>query len=263
MKPVLIRDKDEIERYFRRDTFLHLYEIGDLDDPYWEGTNWYALKDGDEIRALALFYTGIALPVLLALTSERVDSLRELLAAIAHELPGRFYAHMTSGVEEVFGDRHDLEPHGTHLKMALNRPELLDQVDTSDAVRLSLSDLDEMISLYDASYPGHWFEEKMLTGGQYYGLRRDGKLVSIAGVHVFSKRYRVAALGNITTLPTMRGQGLARVTTAALCRSLLVEADQIGLNVKDDNLGAIACYERLGFERCGIYGEYMVEVKGA
>ena len=85
------------------------------------------------------------------------------------------------------------------------------------------------------------------------------ELMSVAGVHVFSRRYRVAALGNIATHPQARGKGLARVVTAKLCQELRGEADHIGLNVKDDNAGAIACYERLGFERCAVYGEYTLE----
>lgn len=38
----------------------------------------------------------------------------------------------------------------------------------------------------------------MLEAGCYYGLGREGRPVSVAGVHVYSPRYRVAVLGNIT-----------------------------------------------------------------
>jgi ribosomal protein S18 acetylase RimI-like enzyme len=37
--------------------------------------------------------------------------------------------------------------------------------------------------------------------------------------------------------------------------------DYIGLNVKADNTGAISCYERLGFEKIALYGEYTLELK--
>jgi ribosomal protein S18 acetylase RimI-like enzyme len=43
--------------------------------------------------------------------------------------------------------------------------------------------------------------------------------------------------------------------TAKLCRELAGSADWIGLNVKDDNAPAIACYERLGFRRWAVYEE--------
>ena len=91
------------------------------------------------------------------------------------------------------------------------------------------------------------------------GIRREGTLVCIAGVHVHSSIYRVAALGNIATDPALRGQGLAQRATAQLCRALLTTVDTIGLNVKADNTAAIACYRKLGFEVAAEYEEAMFD----
>jgi GNAT superfamily N-acetyltransferase len=259
MKVVTLRDKGKIERFLRRDPYLHLYEIGDLDDLYFDHTTWYAVKEGDEIRALALLYTGTTMPVILCFATEPVDANCALLREIGDDLPKRFYAHLSPGVVDAFSESHRIESHGAHIKMALREPGMLDGVETAGAHALSATDIEDLQALYEASYPGHWFEPGMLAAGHYYGLRQEGELVSVAGVHVFSPRYRVAALGNIATHPRLRGRGLARLVTAKLCRELLGKADQIGLNVKDDNAGAIACYERLGFRRWAVYGEYTLE----
>ena len=48
---------------------------------------------------------------------------------------------------------------------------------------------------------------------------------------------------------------MARRSTAKLCQVLSGEVDRVGLNVNDDNAAAIACYERLGFERRAVYEE--------
>jgi predicted GNAT family acetyltransferase len=125
-----------------------------------------------------------------------------------------------------------------------------------ESFRLSRTDLAEVTEFYQRSYPGNWFDPRMLETGQYFGLREQGALVSVAGVHVYSPQYRVAALGNIATLPDCRGQGFARRVTAAVCRSLLSSVDYIGLNVKADNSPAIRCYQRLGFETVTSYGEF-------
>src|SRR5947208_10651053 len=102
----------------------------------------------------------------------------------------------------------------------------------------------------------------MLETGFYFGIHRGDVLMSVAGVHVFSQRYKVAALGNIATHPDARGQGLATTTTARLCQELLrAGIEHIGLNVRADNRGAIACYEKIGFERVAGYGEYTLELK--
>jgi ribosomal protein S18 acetylase RimI-like enzyme len=99
----------------------------------------------------------------------------------------------------------------------------------------------------------------MLDTGQYLGARIDGRLCAVAGVHVFSEAYGVAALGNITTRPEHRGKGLAGLVTGVLCRRLRQRVDWIGLNVDAENVAAIACYRKLGFARVADYGEFMVE----
>jgi ribosomal protein S18 acetylase RimI-like enzyme len=142
--------------------------------------------------------------------------------------------------------------------MALQHPARLEALDLSATVALSPADLTDILSLYERSYPGNWFDSRMLETGQYFGLRQEGHLVSIAGIHVYSPVYRVAALGNITTDPAYRGHGFGRATTARLCQSLRQTVDHIGLNVKAGNRAAIHLYQQLGFEIVASYGEYMM-----
>ena len=72
----------------------------------------------------------------------------------------------------------------------------------------------------------------MLATGRYYGIASGDGLVCVAGVHVYAPSVRVAALGNVTTDPRLRGRGLARRTTARLCRALVDDGIvDIGLNV--------------------------------
>jgi ribosomal protein S18 acetylase RimI-like enzyme len=68
-------------------------------------------------------------------------------------------------------------------------------------------------------------------------------------------------VGNITTLPACRGQGLGTAITARVCRELLKTTGTIGLNVRADNAPAIHCYRKLGFEQVAEYEEWMVERK--
>ena len=100
----------------------------------------------------------------------------------------------------------------------------------------------------------------MLDSGQYVGIRSaDGELICVAGVHVFSSEYRVAALGNITTHPQYRGQGLATTATAALCTRVLDHAELIGLNVRTDNKAAVRIYRKIGFKIVASYHEWNIE----
>jgi predicted GNAT family acetyltransferase len=101
----------------------------------------------------------------------------------------------------------------------------------------------------------------MVETGQYVGIRDKDKLVCVAGIHVYSPIYKIAALGNITTLPELRGQGLGKAATAGLCKRLLKTVDAIGLNVRSDNTPAIKAYEAIGFTKVATYHEWMVNRK--
>jgi ribosomal protein S18 acetylase RimI-like enzyme len=259
---VCLHTKDEIERFLLRNPSLHLYSIGDLDDFFWPHTTWYGLRERGRVQQVVLLYSGQRLPTVLALAEPPTESMRELLRELLRLLPRRFYAHLTEGLADVLASDYRIEPYGAHYKMILIDGSRLADFDRGDAVPLSAADSEELFALYDASYPGNWFMPQMLETGFYFGIRRGSALVSVAGVHVCSQTNRVAALGNITTRPDFRGQGLGTAVTARLCRELRrAGIEQVGLNVKADNHSAITCYEKLGFSRAADYGEYFLQAK--
>lgn len=310
-----IHDIEALAGFFRADPFLHLYALGDLDDFFRPHARWWGLGAGvhaasrecaagreDQaqsgavaqwsvpvgpvgdvptgvaggLREVVLLYDPGSLPVVLAFTRD-AEGMRELLDGIRDQLPDRFYAHFSPGMEEVFADGYCLESRGRHLRMGLIDESKLNAAPGESAHAdaaglrspgaiavsgLSRADLGEVLEFFEASYPGNWFDPRMIDTGRYVGARIDGRLCAVAGVHVYSETYRVAALGNIATLPEHRGKGLAGLVTRALCRALGESVDWIGLNVHADNAAAIACYRRLGFARVADYGEFMVERRG-
>jgi predicted GNAT family acetyltransferase len=128
-----------------------------------------------------------------------------------------------------------------------------------DCRHLGEADLAPLQDFYRVGYPGNWFEPRLLATGKFAGPFMNSTLVSAAGIHVYSRRYGVAALGNISTLPGLRGRGLATAVTAWLCRDLIQSAANIVLNVQSDLASAIACYKKLGFEFHADYEEFMAE----
>lgn len=257
MSTICLRDKGRIEAFLRKNVFLHIYSIGDLDDFFWPYTIWYGWEEAGEIQAVALLYTASPDPTLLAI-SERQDVMWELVRSIFHILPERFYAHLSPAVAEAAKLQCKIKSYGKHYKMGLMNTSMLYDIDCSQVVRLTENDLDEIAVLYEEGYPNNWFNARMLQTKQYFGLRLMNRLVSAAGIHVYSEKYKVAALGNIVTRPDYRGKGFGKAVTARLCQSLTEHVDNIGLNVKADNVPAVALYEKLGFEIVGEYYEIMV-----
>lgn len=258
MERIYLHDKAKIEAFLRQHTFLNLYALGDLDKLFWDYTTWYALSNEQQIDQLVLLYAR-SFPVLLGLSKE-VESLKKLLQLLLPLLPSQFYAHLSGDAIAIFTDSYHVQSHGVHYKMALTDSSRLD-IDTSEVIPLSIANLDQLQQLYLVSYPGNWFEPHMLETGCYYGIKHGETLVSVAGVHIYSQEYKVAALGNITTHPQWRGKGFGTLVGAKLCQALLEKVEHIGLNVKADNLSAIACYQKLGFERIAIYEEFALQLK--
>jgi len=107
MNAICLHDKSRIEVFLRKESrglrknvYLPIYSIGDLDDFFWPDTAWYGWEQGSEIQAVALLYTASDDPTLLAL-SERQDVMWDLVRSIFHILPERFYAHLSPQVAEV------------------------------------------------------------------------------------------------------------------------------------------------------------------
>ena len=100
IRRICLHDKREIERHLRKDVYLNIYSIGDLDDFFWPYTCWYASKTAGGIDAVALLYLGQSLPTLLAL-SQKTEAMCGLLQSIEYLLPRRFYAHLSPGLESV------------------------------------------------------------------------------------------------------------------------------------------------------------------
>ena len=213
-----------------------------------------------------LLYRGLATPTIIALADGDPAALHALLAANAHALPPRFYAHLTPGLEAALAPRFTARLLGHHLKMGLAAPVIGRAGDAAgnpvgraidDAiVRLTPQHAGEAVAFYAASYPASYFEPVNLERGPYVAIRDEHGLAAIAGVHVYSPAKRVASLGNIATRPDTRGRGYARRVTAALCR--LLQAEVIGLNVRADNAAAIACYRAVGFDARHAYDEWLV-----
>jgi ribosomal protein S18 acetylase RimI-like enzyme len=259
---IVLHSKSEIEKFTLQNPYLHLFELGDLDDYYWPHTIWYGWQVASQLQQLALIFTSPSIPVLLAYTEEPVEAMRDFLRALVPLLPERLYAHLSPNTVDTLADTYQIEPGGLYLKMGLTEPERLSHVDRTEVKTLTQADQDALYELYTAAHPENFFDPRTLTHGLYTGIYVDGVLVSAAGLHVYSPLRRIAALGNVATHPAYRNQGFSTRVCASLCQKLRTDGiTLIGLNVAADNKAAVRVYSQLGFTSIAEYEAYRLQRK--
>ncbi len=257
MQLEIIHEKGIIFNYLQSNLGLHLYAIGDLDDFFWPKTIWFALTDADVIQSVALFYVGMKVPVLQLFCEGDPYYAVQLFTKIKPILPGTFNAHLSQSLIELFDNQNVIRHYGTNFKMILNKK--LPEINDPCIRRLTINDKQTIIDFFRLSYPQNWFDSRMLETNEYFGYFTDDILAGVSGIHVYSKEYRVAALGNIATHPNYRNQGIGFKMISALCFDLQKDVDIIGLNVNSQNEHAIKCYQRIGFEIIAQFDEYLLK----
>ncbi|MBY8984568.1 MAG: GNAT family N-acetyltransferase [Candidatus Lokiarchaeota archaeon] len=253
-----ITDKDTLYNRFTKDIFLYAYHIGDLDDFFFPDCTWFGLEENGQLKEVILLFRGLKVPTLLIFGS--TEKVPYLIERIINKLPDRFYCHYQDDFHKFLESDYNMTFLGTHLKMRFqDKLTDLSIINTNDTTPFKDDDELNLLSLYQTAYPNSYFTPHMLKTGKYYGIKAGEKIVSVAGVHVFSPKYNIAVLGNITTHPDFRGRGLAKRSIVRLLKSFDGIVDQIGLNVKKDNLIALQLYKRLGFEIHSTYKEAYFE----
>jgi ribosomal protein S18 acetylase RimI-like enzyme len=245
--------KEEIYAYLKRNAPLQIYCIGDLDDFFFPYTTWYGLSDQGLIRSLALLYSAMEVPTLLLFHEGSDTYSSQLLHLLKPLLPTRFYAHLSPGLTEVLGTGNIAEHYGVNYKMTLKK--LPPAIHDNGIRQLTIHDMEAVTEFYSQAYPHNWFDRRMLETEKYFGYFEGNTLGGVAGVHVYSAQYRVAALGNIAVHPDMRGRQTGFRLTSVLCNDLVQTTDTIGLNVRSDNQAAISLYQKAGFEITARYEE--------
>lgn len=111
-------------------------------------------------------------------------------------------------------------------------------------VRLGADDVQDMVALVAQTRPGP-FGPRTIEMGQYLGVREGRVLLAMAGERMRLPGY--TEVSAICVAPQGRGKGLAAGLVRQLVQDIATRGDTPFLHVLDDNLVAIALYERLGF----------------
>lgn len=227
------RDKDRLRRLFARDPIGAIYMLGDLDEPAFRYCRWFL---EDDCGAL-LIYSGLAVPVVLPF-GEAAALVREL------PLPDRFYTKVTDAEQPLFSPWDLTEPEELYV-MGLRE---LAAPAAVPGLRMRLISDPALIEPLYSDYPGNYFSPEQVPAGLYAAAELDGRIVAAGGTHAWAPDEGAAALGNIVTSASHRGQGIGRALVAYLCDELQARGCRhIGLHVHRLNRAAVNCYRGIGF----------------
>lgn len=236
---------NRLRNLLEQDRVWCAYALADLDPGHADYSRWLTRE-----RAVVLVYSGLTPAVLFAHGDP--GAVVQLLS----EVPAAEYQYTLLPTHRaLLGERLRPQKEMRMWRMALRPSDFRPEPDPR-AFRLAPEDLPEIEAMFAGQLERpDAFHPRQLEHGPFYGIREAGALTAVAGVHVRSLPSRVAAIGNVFTLPESRGRGLGGAVSSAVVAALLEEGiETIVLNVAMENAPALRVYRRMGFMPfCGYF----------
>ncbi|MCO8270275.1 GNAT family N-acetyltransferase [Actinoplanes sp. TRM 88003] len=113
-----------------------------------------------------------------------------------------------------------------------------------EAHPLGPPDVPEILDLIERTQPGP-FRRRTIELGNYLGVRRDGKLIAMAGERLHPPGW--TEISAVCTDPAHRGQGLATRLVRAVAAGIRDRGEVPFLHTSAANTNAIRLYESIGF----------------
>jgi ribosomal protein S18 acetylase RimI-like enzyme len=127
--------------------------------------------------------------------------------------------------------------HGMILETPAKAPEL-------DYVKLTPSDADEIVEL--AKKAGLSTFPRAVEMGTFYGVKENGKIVSIAGEGMAIDGF--TEVSDVRTHPDFRKRGYGGGLIQVISQGIQERGETVILRVRAENTGAIRLYKKLGFK---------------
>jgi len=113
-----------------------------------------------------------------------------------------------------------------------------------EAVLLGPADVPEMLALVERTKPGP-FLPRTVELGTYLGVRRDGRLIAMAGERMHPPGF--TEISAVCTDAEYRGQGLGTRLVLAIAAGIRARGETPFMHAAASNTNAIRLYSSLGF----------------
>lgn len=154
------------------------------------------------------------------------------------------------GVVALFLETPTTPPAGLEIVRAIPLTQMLHDhrklgFSSQDHTELGEKDVPEMLALTELTKPGP-FAKRTRELGTYLGIRRQGRLVAMAGERLRLPGY--TEVSAVCTHPDHTGHGYAASLIGAMVERIQQRGESAMLHTAADNRRAIDLYERLGFK---------------
>jgi RimJ/RimL family protein N-acetyltransferase len=252
-RPVLLSDRNRIRTFLETDRMYAAYAVGDLEPGLFAECVWAGAEDGGALRSLGLLFRGVDPPAFFLMgDADGLPALFAILRPATASITCR-EGHLPA-VEKSY--RWESRPQQME-RMVLRNP--APPPPAAGCIRLTEADAGAIGGLLSAAHVSG-FAPAQIGRGVFYGIFRDGELISAAGTHLVSPQSGMAALGNVVTRPDLRGRGFATAAVGAVLAELVRSGIRdVFLNVRSGNDTARRVYGKLGFKPCSSYFEGMAD----
>jgi len=165
-------------------------------------------------------------------------------------LPGRAFVRILPAMRSALTERYRFDWLEPIVRMHVTPETLVEPLQVRLVERLGLEHAGALASLY-ALWPESRFQTNRLRQGyQYVGIREGDRVVAVAEQVLAAREDGLAVVQGVLVHPAWRGRGLAAAVTAALTSRLFAEgARDVVLDVRENNLPALAAYARIGYRQ--------------
>lgn len=116
--------------------------------------------------------------------------------------------------------------------------------DGPEVIQLSQAQRADVLALTALVYP-HYFRERTMDMGRYFGIYQDGRLAAMVGERLGMETLQ--EISAVCTHPDFNGRGYARRLTAMLSNDNLKRGRTPFLHVSYENPRALRMYQQMGY----------------
>ncbi|MDH5788752.1 MAG: GNAT family N-acetyltransferase [Candidatus Bathyarchaeota archaeon] len=231
-------------KFLARNPIANVLPLGDIYSPLLQVSDIYSATSNNHVIGVSAVYHGFSTPsIVFGVAEPKIK--QALLKKAINEIPNDFISLCQPHETNLFKEHATIRDSHFEQQMIAYPPKHI-RCNNINATKISKNEFELLNKFYVEHHAKAWAPIQF-RAGPYYCVKYNGKIVSVAGVHLATPQ--IVQLGNILTDEAYRNRGFATACTNELAANLAAKGKIISLFVGIDNVPAIRIYKKLGFSK--------------